>query len=121
MASATVILLISELIIALYATGWVRSYLGDVLVVMLLYALARTIVLDHPKRWFVLPSIILLIAFCAEFLQLIEICNILNITNRILLTLMGSSFSVEDLLCYTVGSIPCYLVEYMIKRKRHFF
>lgn len=35
------ILLATEILIGMYATGWVRSYLGDVLVVILLYAFAR--------------------------------------------------------------------------------
>lgn len=39
----TLLLLGTEVLIGLYATGWIRSYLGDVLVVILIYTLIRTI------------------------------------------------------------------------------
>lgn len=110
------VLFVAEIIIAFYTSGWVRNYLGDVLIVTFLYALYRAIFIDHPSKWYVLPSIILLIAFGVEFLQLWGICNRLGISNRWVLTLLGASFSVADLVCYAIGSIPCYLVEYMTKK-----
>lgn len=69
-AAIAVVLLIVEFIIAFYASGWIRNYLGDVLIVIFLYALYRAVFIDHPSKWFVLPTIILLIAFGVEFLQL---------------------------------------------------
>ena len=36
---ASIVLLGIEILIGLYATGWVRNYLGDVLVVILIYTL----------------------------------------------------------------------------------
>ncbi len=110
-------LLVAELAIAFYASGWIRNYLGDVLVVVFLYAGFRAIFFDRPARWFILPTIILLIAFGIEFLQLWGICNRLGIHNRYVLILLGASFSVGDLVCYTVGCIPCYLAEYITKKK----
>ena len=112
------VLLIAEVVIAFYASGWIRNYLGDVLVVLFLYALYRAVFIDRPSKWFVLPTIILLIAFGVEFLQLWGICNRLGIHNRYALILLGASFSVGDLVCYTVGCIPCYVVEYITKKKR---
>ena len=105
------VLLIAEVVIAFYASGWIRNYLGDVLVVIFLYALYRAVFIDRPSEWFVLPTIILLIAFGVEFLQLWGICNRLGIHNRYALILLGASFSIGDLVCYTVGCILCYLVE----------
>ena len=49
---ATVILLIIEVIIGLYAHGWIRNYLGDVLVVILLYTLYRTIIPERSTKWY---------------------------------------------------------------------
>ena len=111
-------LLIAEVVIAFYASGWIRNYLGDVLVVLFLYALYRAVFIDRPSKWFVLPTIILLIAFGVEFLQLWGICNRLGIHNRYALILLGASFSIGDLVCYAVGCILCYLVEYITKKKK---
>ena len=112
------VLLIAEVVIAFYASGWIRNYLGDVLVVLFLYALYRAVLIDRPSKWFVLPTIILLIAFGVEFLQLWGICNRLGIHNRYALILLGASFSIGDLVCYAVGCILCYLVEYITKKKK---
>ena len=112
------VLLIAEVVIAFYASGWIRNYLGDILVVLFLYALYRAVFIDHPSKWFVLPTAILLIAFGVEFLQLWGICNRLGIHNRYALILLGASFSIGDLVCYAVGCILCYLVEYITKKKK---
>ena len=114
-AATAVVLLIVEFVIAFYASGWIRNYMGDVLIVVFLYALYRAVFIDRPSKWFVFPTIILLIAFGVEFLQLWGICNRLGIHNRYALILLGASFSVADLVCYVAGSIPCYLVEYLTK------
>ena len=66
----SLLLLGIEVLIGLFAHGWVRSYLGDVLVVILLYTIVRTIIPHKIKKWFVLPTIILLFSFIVEFLQL---------------------------------------------------
>ena len=116
-AITAVALLAAEIAIAFYASGWIRNYLGDVLVVIFLYALYRAVFIDHPSKWFILPTVILLIAFGVEFLQYLGICNRLGIHNRYALILLGASFSVVDLVCYAVGCIPCYLVEYMTKKR----
>ncbi|MCR4992201.1 MAG: DUF2809 domain-containing protein, partial [Lachnospiraceae bacterium] len=49
-------LLVTEVLIGMYAGGWIRSYLGDVLVVILLYTLFRTIIPDKPEKWYILPT-----------------------------------------------------------------
>ena len=113
-----VLLLITEVLIGVYAGGWVRSYLGDVLVVILLYTIYRAVFIERPARWFVLPSLILLIAFGVEFLQLWGICDRLGIQNRLLRILLGTSFSAVDLVCYAIGCIPCYLAEFFTRKKK---
>ncbi len=112
---STVILLIIEIIIGLYAHGWIRNYLGDVLVVILLYTLCRTVNSNWPAKWYVLPTVILIFAFGVEFLQLWGFCDRFGITNRLLRIIIGSGFSFEDLVSYAIGIVPCYVVEYMKK------
>ena len=114
---ASVLLLLIEVLIGMYATGWVRNYLGDVLVVILLYTLWRTVKPDLTKRWYVLPTAILIFAFGVEFLQLWGFCDRLGITNRVLRIIIGTGFSVEDLISYAIGCIPCYVTELLISRR----
>jgi hypothetical protein len=104
-------------LIGLFAHGWVRSYLGDVLVVILLYTIVRTIV---PKKgkWFVIPTAILVFAFIVEFLQLWGFCDRFGITNEFLRIIIGTGFSWVDIACYCIGIIPCYVSEiFLIRRK----
>ena len=110
-ATITILLLVTEVLIGMYASGWVRNYLGDVLVVMLLYTLCRSISPDRPAKWFVLPSVILVFAFVVEFLQLWGFCDRFGITNRLLRIIIGTGFSVEDLISYALGTVPCYAAE----------
>ena len=115
--AATLLLLGIEIIIGLYASGWVRNYLGDVLVVILLYALCRTISPNRPEKWFILPTAILAFAFAVEFLQLWGFCDRFGITNRLLRIIIGTGFSVVDLACYCIGIVPCFAAEYIVRNK----
>ena len=114
---ASLILLGIEILIGLYAGGWVRSYLGDVLVVILLYTLFRTICLNKPSRWYVLPTAILIFSFIVEFLQLWGFCDRFGITNNLLRIIIGTGFSYIDLISYAIGIIPCYIVEFLRRPK----
>ena len=116
-AIASVLLLGIEILIGLFAHGWVRSYLGDVLVVILIYTLIRTVSINKPSKWYVLPTAILIFSFAVEFLQLWGFCDRFGIENRLLRIIIGTGFSYIDLICYVIGLIPCYLLEYY--RKRH--
>ena len=107
-----------EILIGLYAHGWIRSYLGDVLVVILLYSIFRTIFPKWPGKWYVLPTVILIFAFGVEFLQLWGFCDRFGITNRLLRIIIGTGFSIEDLVSYTIGIVPCYVVEYLTMRRK---
>lgn len=109
---ATLLLLGIEILIGLYAGGWVRAYLGDVLVVILLYTILRTISVNKPSKWFILPTAILIFSFIVEFLQLWGFCDRFGITNNLLRIIIGTGFSYIDLICYAVGVIPCYIVEF---------
>ena len=115
---ASAVLFLIEVLIGVYATGWVRNYLGDVLVVILLYTLWRTVKPDRPGKWYVLPTAILIFAFGVEFLQLWGFCDRLGITNRLLRIIIGTGFSMEDLISYVIGCIPCYVTELLISPTR---
>jgi hypothetical protein len=112
------LLIITEILIGMYATGWIRNYLGDVLVVVLLYALFRSISPNKPKKWYIVPTCILLFSFMVEFLQLWGFCDRFGITNRLLRIIIGTGFSYLDLLSYTIGIIPCYIIDFLTFRRQ---
>ena len=110
----SLLLLGIEVLIGLYAHGWVRSYLGDVLVVILIYTVIRTIAPYKIRRWYILPTAILIFSFIVEFLQLWGFCDRFGITNKLLRIIIGTGFSVVDLISYFIGIIPCYIAEYIL-------
>ena len=112
---ASVILLGTEVLIGLYATGWVRYYLGDVLVVILLYTLWRTVLPEKPQFGALLPAGILVFSFIVEFLQLWGFCDRFGITNQFLRIVIGTGFSWIDILSYAIGIVPCFLCEFLLK------
>lgn len=117
MGIASAVLFGIEVLIGLYASGWLRSSFGDILVVILLYTLFRTVSPERPRFGAVLPIAILLFSYCVEFLQLWGFCDRFGITNRFLRVLIGTGFSWGDMLCYTVGILPCILCEYLLKKR----
>ena len=108
----------AEVLIGMYAHGWVRSYLGDVLIVILLYTLFRTVFPEWPRRWWLLPTAILLFSFAVEFLQLWGFCDRFGITNRLMRIVLGTGYSTIDLACYAIGVVPCFIAEYMMFERR---
>ena len=116
-ATVFVLLLAAEVLIGIYATGWARNYLGDVLVVILLYVLVRLVSPEKPANWYIVPTCILLFAFIVEFMQLWGFCDRFGITNRLLRIIIGTGFSWVDILSYTIGILPCYVVDYLLHGK----
>ena len=56
----SLLLLGTEVLIGLFGQGWVRIYLGDVLVVILLYTIVRTMIPNKKTPWFIIPAAILI-------------------------------------------------------------
>ena len=117
MGIASAVLLFIEVLIGLYAHGWLRDHIGDLLIVILLYTLARTVLPDKPRFGMLLPAAILVFSFGVEFLQLWGFCDKMGITNRFLRICIGTGYSNIDLLCYTIGILPCLLCEMLLRRE----
>ena len=91
-----------EVVIALFINdNVVRPYLGDVLVVILIYCFLKSFV----KLPVQLAAIaVLLFSFTIEFLQYLHIIEKLGLENsKIARTIIGTSFSWMDLLAYCTG------------------
>lgn len=96
------LLLTVEILIALFVHDrFVRPYIGDVLVVVVLYFLVR-ILLPERCRW--LPLLIFIFAVGVEFLQYLNLVELLGLSgNRFMRILLGSVFDFKDIVCYGVG------------------
>ena len=111
----TIILLIIEVLIALYVhDNFIRPFVGDVIVVIVIYTFVRIFI---PEKVRLLPLYIFIFAVAVEMLQGIHIVNILGVAdNRFLRTIIGDSFDIKDIICYGIGCIFLGLYEYLIKR-----
>src|SRR6187402_3003987 len=113
----TILTFLVEVLIALFVNdSFVRPYLGDVLVVILIYC--------SIKSFFKLPVLtvavfVLIFSFTIEFLQFLNIVEKLNLEkSKIARTVIGTSFSWIDLLTYIIGIIIVILIEkYWLKKE----
>lgn len=101
--AAAVLILVVEIYIAICVKGgFVRHYAGDVLAVILLYALTRAAFGVPPLN---LPLKIFAFAVVLEIAQYFGAVQILGIENKILKVVIGGTFDFADLLCYAAGCI----------------
>ena len=107
----SLLLFLIEIAIAKYVTGWIRSYLGDVLVIMLIYSAVMTIIKLNKK---VVVLLTLILAFAIEFSQYFKLAELLGFEKgSIAYIVLGKTFSVEDLICYLVGGFVILIIESM--------
>ncbi len=111
------ILLALEVLIALYVHDkLIRPYIGDIIVVMVLYAAVRVV---RPEGFKLLPLYLFLFAALVEGLQFFNLIELLKVENNTLLrVLIGSVFDVKDILCYGIGCILLGIFEWKIKERR---
>lgn len=102
LAAAGMILAVEIYIAICVKGGFVRHYTGDVLAVILLYALTRATFSAPPSN---LPLKIFAFAAASELAQYFGAVQILGIENKILKVMIGGTFDFADLLCYAVGCV----------------
>ena len=109
------VILVTEIYIAVCVKGgFVRHYAGDVLAVILLYALARAIFSVTPSN---LPLKIFAFAAALEIAQYFGVVQILGVENKILKVMIGGTFDFADLLCYAAGCVLAGVYEKFEKRR----
>lgn len=111
----TSILFITEIAIAYFHFNFfVRGFLGDVLVILLLYSFLKIFVKNNIFRTAVS---VLAFAYFVELLHLLKLAEKLHIQSEILLTIVGSTFDFWDLVAYTLGFILILLIEKIFHQK----
>lgn len=110
-----VALLITEVLIALYVhDNIVRPYIGDAIVVILIYCAIRVL---FPTGIKLLPLYVFLFALTVEILQYFDFVTLLGLNDITVLRIaLGSTFSFLDIICYAVGYALVYITELIIKK-----
>ncbi|HLT48978.1 MAG TPA: DUF2809 domain-containing protein [Aequorivita sp.] len=113
--SAFLILLLMEFTIAYFHFNpFIRGFLGDVLVMLLLYSFLKIFIKNNV---FNIAISVLGFAFLVELLQFLKLSEILKIKSKIILTVLGSVFDGWDLVAYFIGFLLILLIEKLLHKK----
>ncbi len=108
-AAHAVALFLIELAIALFVhDDFVRPYVGDVLVVPLVYFVVMAV---YPGRTLRVLIGVFVFACLVELAQLAQVVDRLHIENTALRVIIGTTFAVEDIVAYAVGALLTYAYE----------
>ena len=108
------ILLIVEIYIALFIhDNIVRPFVGDVLVVGVIYFFIRSFI--NKLRF--LPMYVFLFACLIEVGQYFNLVSILHMENfKAARIIIGSNFDFNDILCYLIGTIFLLVYEHFVPK-----
>ncbi|MFT5751060.1 MAG: hypothetical protein ACI828_000766 [Flavobacteriales bacterium] len=113
--SGFITLLVLEMCIALFVNDTViRPFAGDMLVVLMLYCFAMTLLLRTGKKTKtpIIAIGVLIFAFCVEGLQAIDTLEWLGLSDhRWAAIVLGSTFDWWDLLAYSAGTLLILIIE----------
>lgn len=111
-----VILFITEVLIAVYAHDRIiRPYVGDLLVVILMYCFFKALLIIPVKA----AAIgVLIFAYIIEVLQNFHLADMLGFHHsQLARIILGTSFEWIDLIAYTIGFAIILIVEIKIRKK----
>ena len=114
---AFLILFAIEVAIAYYLkSGFIRHTFGDFLVAILLYCLFKSFIKGSTA---LIATATLCIAYAIEFLQRTNFLQYLGLEqNKWAALVFGNSFSVQDLVAYTLGiAVTLYIERSSLSRK----
>ncbi|MBE9209191.1 DUF2809 domain-containing protein [Nostoc sp. LEGE 06077] len=112
----TVILFSIEVFIAIFVNeSFIRPFIGDVLVVILIYCFVKTFLKIHSS---IVISAVLAFSCTIEILQYFNFVKILGLQKyKIMAIALGSTFDGKDIIAYTIGAITVLLWENQTNRK----
>jgi hypothetical protein len=112
-----ILLLVIEVLIAVFIhDAFVRPYIGDLLVVILLYCIARSF--SNISPW-ILALAVLLFSYMIELLQYLDFVERLGWAHsKIAVIILGNSFARTDLLAYTIGIAVVLSIEHRSRNKK---
>ena len=109
------VLMLTEIFIALFVKdNFIRPYVGDILVTVLICNFVRIFI---PQGIKLLPVYVFIFATAVEIAQYFDIVKILGFeNNRFLSTLIGRTFSLHDIFCYAIGCVMFFIADIFIHR-----
>ncbi len=112
------LLLVVEIYIGMYVKdNFVRPYLGDFLVVILIYCLLKSFWKETPLK---VALYVLIFSFVVEISQYFKIVEILGLqSNKFASIIIGTSFAWEDLMAYVLGIGVVLIIEYGFRKKKN--
>jgi len=99
-----------EIAIAYYLkTGFIRQTVGDFLAVILIYCFFRSFIKTNPLH---IAMATLVLSYTVEFLQRTTFLQLLSLDqNKWAHLIFGNSFSIQDLVAYTLGVLAVTLID----------
>jgi len=112
----SIILLIVEIFIGTFVhDSIIRPYIGDFLVVILIYCLLKSF---FDIRFDVACAYVLIFSYSVEILQYFKIVEILHLQHiKIARIIIGTSFAWVDIIAYSAGIALVFIVEKLVIRK----
>ena len=110
------LILVIEILIALFIRDkFIRPYVGDMLVTVLICFFVRILI---PEKFSAAPLFVFLFSLVVEIGQYYDFVKLLGLDKNLFLsTLLGRTFSVADIICYGIGCAVFALFDYIIKKK----
>lgn len=111
------VLFLTEVWIALFVHDqFIRPYIGDVLVVIVVYSFVR---IFCPEGIHMLPLYVFLFAVFVEGLQYFHLVELLGLQDNAFARMaLGSVFDWKDIWSYAVGCMLLGLYEFLVYRKQ---
>jgi Protein of unknown function (DUF2809) len=112
----TLTLFFIEVYIAIYFNdNFIRPFVGDVLVVILIYCFVRAL---FNINSLIVALSVLAFSYTIEILQYFEFVNKLGLqNNRVLAVALGSTFDWKDIIAYTIGIATVLWLENRVLHK----
>lgn len=106
----TIALFIIEVLIALFVRDkFIRPYIGDFLVVILIYCFFKSFLNISAVK---LAVGVLLFSYAVEISQYFHFINMLGLQHSLLAKIiLGNSYSWADMLVYTLGIMAVFVIE----------
>lgn len=109
-----------EICIAIYFhDDFIRPYVGDIIVTILVYYFIRIFIPEGVKHMILY---VFIFAVGVEVLQYFKIVNILGLEhNTLAKVIIGSSFDWRDIMCYGIGCLVVWVINNVISinKKNH--
>ena len=115
--SLFIFLFVIEVLIALFFhDDFVRPYVGDMIVTVLVWSFARIVFPDKLKLMSLYVMIFATLIEVGQYFNYVELLGVQN--NPVLVTVMGTSFAWADIACYAVGCVIAAVADYFLFRKK---